>query len=242
MKLIVNISLIFALLFVAGCKNCANRRGELQEISHTLPPFSSLDVEGKFNITLVQSDTTRVTYTGYRGFIETVLYEVKDNQLIINNTNKCSNLNKYDDWVDLRIELDTLDSARFSVPGMLTSEGVLKWKHTLFLIDNCDLNTDLHLNFNHFELRLDGGTSTVELKGNNQKTTIYNNGNGHVYAKGLINTNFSIFSIGTGVIESTVTNNFVASVQGSTEVYYYGNPKSEDISIIGNQGANVIKR
>ncbi len=229
-------------LIQLGCKHCLNKKGSEQSVTHELEPFNSLDISGKFNITLVQGSSSKITLSGYQGILETVRYKVSNKDLVVSNNNKCSNLNGYDDWVNLTIELDSFSYGRIAVPGRLDSEGVLKWQQCSLLIDNCDLNTNLKLNMLDFELRMDGGTSTIELTGASGRTKLYNNGNGHIYAKNLVNTNLSVFSIGTGVIESTVTNRFVASIQGSTEVYYYGNPTEEEITIKGNEGAAVTAR
>lgn len=224
-----------------GCKKCLNKKGKNQSYTHKLEAFTELDIEGKFNVIIVQGNTPSVTFSGYQGIIETIRYESTEGVLTVRNHNKCSNINGYDDWIDLKIELDSFNFARFSVPGRLTSEGVLKWGICSLFVDNCDLQTNLNMEMNRFDLNMDGGTSTVFLSGKANRTEFRNNGNGHIYGKKLMSKKLYIYSIGTGLIEGTVSDFFLARVQGSTEVTYYGNPTTEDIVVEERDGARVVK-
>ncbi len=227
--------------YLSGCKNCANKKGELQVFSHVLQPFNEMEIEGKFNIMLQQSDTHRISLNGYQGINETVRYDVVEGKLLVTNENNCSNLNGYDDWVNLTIEMDSFSFARFSVPGSLDSKGELNWSNCSLLIDNCNLETNLKLKMTNFVLNLDGGTSTVHLSGANTTSEITFHGNGHVYAKNLMNKDLYAYSRGTGYMEATVSNYLLASIQGSAELVYYGSPLTEEIKLKPEEGASVTK-
>lgn len=241
MKILIYSFSIVILTLILGCERCLNKKGVVQTYSHPMQPFNELDIEGKFNITLIQSTNSRVTFEGHQGIIDLLRYEVSENKFTLTNNNKCSNINGYDDWVDIRIEMDSLSYARFSVPGKLVNEGTLKWKTCSLLIDNCDLETNLNIDMNQFEISMDGGTSTVNIAGKSDRTEYNNNGVGHIYGKDLISKNLYIYSTGTGIHEGTVTNYFATSLHGSAVAHYYGNPADVNIEIIGNEGAEAIK-
>tara|TARA_B110000879_G_scaffold155365_1_gene200804 strand:- start:7691 stop:8419 length:729 start_codon:yes stop_codon:yes gene_type:complete len=241
MKVILCSFLIAISSLLGGCKKCLNKKGAVQTVQHSLEPFNELDIEGKFNITLVQNTKNRITFLAHQGIIELLRYEVVDKKLTLINDNKCSNINGYDDWVDIKIEMDSLSYGRFSVPGILTNQGILKWTACSLFIDNCNLETNLNINMNQFEITLDGGSSTINLSGNCNRTEYYNNGVGHIYGKDLISKKLYIYSIGTGIHEGTAKDYFATSLHGSAVAHYYGNPTTVSIDIVGNEGAEAIK-
>lgn len=241
MRVLTHILGFFLLITLYGCNKCLNKKGEVQTFSHSLESFHELDIEGKFNITLVQNANNKVTFKAHQGILDLMRYQVQNNVLSITNNNKCSNINGYDDWIDVRIEMDSISYARLSVPGRLISEGMLNWQSCSLLIDNCNLETTLNLDMNYFEISLDGGTSTINLAGKSNTTEYNNNGNGHIYGKELISRRLYIYSIGTGVHEGTATDYFATSLHGSAIAHYYGNPKEVLIDIIGEEGAEAIK-
>lgn len=241
MKIILYSFCIAVLTLLIGCEKCLNKKGDVQTFSHSMEPFNELDIEGKFNITLIQNPNNKITFTAHQGVNELLRYGVKDNKFTLTNNNKCSNINGYDDWVDVRIEMDSISYARFSVPGKLSNEGTLKWNTCSLFVDNCDLETALNIDMNQFEITLDGGSSTVNLAGKSNRTEYYSNGSGHIYGKDLISKKLYIYSIGTGIFEGTATDYFATSLHGSAVAHYYGSPTAVSIDIVGDDGAEAIK-
>ncbi|MDA9938167.1 DUF2807 domain-containing protein, partial [Salibacteraceae bacterium] len=70
MKILIYSFSIVILTLMLGCERCLNKKGVVQTYSHPMQPFNELDIEGKFNITLIQSTNSRVTFEGHQGIID----------------------------------------------------------------------------------------------------------------------------------------------------------------------------
>lgn len=222
--------LIILIISISSCKkeNCFDCfKGVGKQISEErkFDDFKIITINDPFTIFLIQDSLNKLELIGGENLISSISSEINNNELIINNHNKCNWARSYKkSKITLNIHLTQLDS--------------------LYIIGECDVFSKDTLFLN--KCRIDVQTvGSVDLKVKAKELIFWPIGNGDFTISGSTNYYF-LGSLGAGNIYSnnlkshfttvtcrSVANNYVYSDNiliidelGYGNIYYYGNPDS----------------
>lgn len=230
MKLInQHIILLLTLLLqlLVSCDRCGNKLEE--QITQTKSPgaFHSIDIEGRFLITVCQDSTYTTTLKGAEGLLSNVEMEIQDSILKVSNNNTCRFLNSYEDQITLEIGMGLIKGMTFENPQSFKTCGVIKAHRLELKLIDCAQETTVSGQFDQIILRVDLGSSNVKLSGRTRFIDIDHRSYGHVYARELETGTVFSKSNSTGDIYVRPSDRLSAKLGGSGNVYYSGNPTLE---------------
>lgn len=244
MKLL-SITLIICAIFLFSCRkeNCLDCfKGVGKQISEnrSLDNFRIISIYDPFQVYLIQDSLNKIELEGGENLLNLVSSDINNNELIIQNNNKCNWSRSYKkSIITLNIHFVTIDS--------------------LYIVGECDVFSKDTINFDRMRLNFEStGTLNIKLKGDN--LDFWQIGNGDFTLEGNVISYF-IGSIGSGNIFSKnlhshfvyVTARHTANCYiytdkildiielGYGNVYYSGDPDSIYVKTINGNGKIIAQ-
>lgn len=235
----------FVVIFLSSCRkencfDCFKGVGKQTTEQRNLNDFRIITINDPFQVYLIQDSLNKIELEGGQNIIELVSSEIYNNELIINNNNKCNWARSYKkSIITLNIHFVKLDS--------------------LYIVGECDVFSKDTINFDRMRLNFEStGSLDIKLKGNN--LDFWQIGNGDFTLEGNVISYF-IGSIGSGNIFSKnlhshftyVTARHTANCYiytdkildiielGYGNVYYSGNPDSIYVKNINGNGKIIVQ-
>ena len=198
--------------------------------------FDRVRLETLGELTVRQGDEARVVLTfspKYEGAITT---EVRGDTLVIaDNRNTMTKINR--DVLRYDVTLPQLEAVALDGSGSV-NVGAFDADALTFNLDGSGNMTAEELEVGRLELYLDGSGS-ISTTGRADALTVDVAGSGKVDAGELRADEVNVSLAGSGDVSVCASTGLEASVEGSGDVTYYGEPASPDISVQGSGDVTV---
>jgi len=196
-----------------------------------LPNFKSIQIQGIFNIVLIQDSANSIIITG-KNNIRSVNASVKDDLLVISDDGKI-NFNPAKNT--LSIHFTSLDSLVTCDAVNVSCEGTLRIKNFSFNVLGEIAEVRLALNCNFPQLVNSGNTlGNFYLSGKAEDCYFFNRYGSRIFADSLICSNATIINESVGNVRVNASDHLTAYIKGPGNIFYYGKPFIEIAEKIGD--------
>ncbi|EMR04326.1 head GIN domain-containing protein [Cesiribacter andamanensis] len=218
---------VLPLLF--SCNNNGNTvqgNGMVVEDQRSLEDFSAINVEGSYEIVLVQGPAGLLIQTD-SNLLSYIQTEVKRNTLRLSST---ENL-KGSDGIMIRISYPELEKLTIGGAAKITGDGPISGRDLEIEVKGAAM-VELDVDVRKLELQMDGASS-LNLNGTAQQLDARLEGAGNLAAYDLQVRDASIHLSGIGGAQVFVTDNLQARVSGVGGIRYRGNPQNIQRKVSG---------
>jgi hypothetical protein len=186
-----------------------------------LKDFHYLEVNGIFNIVLIQDSTNRLVIKGGNN-ISTIDALIKRDSLIIDDHKKLS-LNHAKNT--LTLHFTDLDYIKFNDPVNVSNQDTLKTEVLTVVAVGGIAEVRMVIDCNIFELINHANTlGYFNFIGHANNCSISNRYGSAVFADSLFCKNADINNESIGAVSVSASDNIEATIRGSGNIYYHGTP------------------
>lgn len=220
---------------LAACQNndCLKSAGDITTERRDLPAFEELVALDNVNITLVQdADTYAEVHTG-ANLQSDLKLEVRGSSLYVSNESTCNWARSYSVPHEVTLHVPRLTDIALNGQGNIIGQGQIR-ADTLYLHlkGAGDYDLDLrsqYLWIDQYEL------GDYRLRGQTDELLLSGGGLGRFFGAGLRTTasyvNLSPYA--DGAIHLNATSSLTGRHEGTSTIYYTGNPTSAEVQITG---------
>lgn len=207
--------------------------GQKEMVTRQLGSFNMVMVSGSIDLLYKPSSSYYVEIKG--NYPEDIISELKDGELMIyhkKGKNWISNeWNTIGRGYVVVIYAPSLNGITSAGSGAITIEGVLKSDNLSVSIAGSG-NLVGQINVGNLEIA-NSGSSNIRLKGNAENVEVKSSGSGNIQCFELVMDACKISKSGSGNAQISVNNSLTASISGSGNLTYKGNPKKISTSAAG---------
>ncbi|MEN8123118.1 MAG: head GIN domain-containing protein [Bacteroidota bacterium] len=209
---------------------------EKTTITRTTSNYEKISVAGPFDINLVKGKEGKLTITIENNLVEYLVTEVKNGKLSI----KWKKLYRIKPNAVVRITVPFNKIEAVSLAGSGSYNGTDKITAHDFDIELAGSGSiDLHISSQDVDCSM-AGSGDITLKGDSREFDCSKAGSGDLFGFDFKCENIELEEVGSGDAEIYVTNNLQASIAGSGNIYYKGNPAKNNIKVAGS-GSAIMK-
>lgn len=220
MKRTIFILVISAALIFSSCiplnvpPKTVKGSGVSAKESRVAANFSAIELAGSATVNVIAGDNESVIIEGDDNLLPYILTEVRSGKLVIRTKD---NIN-YTTSLGIRITVTaiTISAANISGSGNLTIKGV-------------------QAESARFDLQ---GSGTLSVSGKAQKVSANLSGSGNILCKEVIAESATAEISGSGTITLYASKSLKASIPGSGNIQYAGNPAEVDKKVLGS--GNIV--
>ncbi len=197
--------------------------------------FNEVNTGGSFDVILTEGREGKLTLEGEENILPYIITEVKDDKLKIkvkNNTNI-----KFTQKLTITVPFENIETISLGGSGNVISKKTITGDEINFSVGGSG-NIETKVKANTIKSSV-GGSGNIRLAGSADKMKCSIAGSGNIKAYGLSVKSLKASIAGSGDIQITIKEKIKATIVGSGNVYYRGNPKSIDANSIGS--GDVIK-
>ncbi|MFZ1687654.1 MAG: head GIN domain-containing protein [Flavobacteriales bacterium] len=217
---------IGTLSFASACDHVKGT-GEVVKKVVSVENFHGITVEGAIDVVLTQSSTRSVEVEAQANIAELLTTEVRNGVWFIGTGDKSYSTDK---TFTVHISVPTIDMVSIEGSGDVKGNGT-------FAADKVDLdiqgsgNITLSFTAKSIEAGIEG-SGDMKLSGTCATFKAQVEGSGDISANGLVSANVNVAVEGSGDVAVVANESLEASVAGSGDVTYKGNPSkiSRDVS------------
>ncbi len=228
------VTIAMAIFRSAISKDLVIGSGEVITRQVDVSPFSAIDVSGRMNMTLNQSNGHSVSIEADDNLIELIITEVKNNTLRVYLK---ESIGRYKS-LNIEVSMENLESLTASAGARVTSETPLRGE-ILSLILKAGAVSDLRLHFDEIALELGGGSSAI-LAGQVRKMVASSMAGSELKAFELKTKDCVITTSAGSRNEVYATNNLKVNANTGSVVNYTGDPFLTDFN--SSTGARISSR
>ena len=204
---------IISLTMILGLASCSDDNeirgsGNLESEFREVNFFDKLNSVGVFEITMIQGETQSVKITADDNILNDVITSVSNSELLLDLKNE-----NYTN-ITLKAEITITDFYG------ITNSGVGN-----ITIREIDVEHEIDV--------VNSGTGDINMKGEAESMTIYNEGTGDIESYDLFIEDAVIEIVGSGDVQINASNSLKIKISGSGDVYYKGAP-TIDVTIEGS--------
>ena len=205
MKRIIIVILSANLLISVSCDSdnmsCFKKAGDVRTQNESLPSFNTITVNSNFELVLNQEQTNSISITAGKNLISHVKFDVINNELTIEDKNKCNWLR---DYVPIKIQINFVDLKNLNIYHAcdVSVKDTLKLQK-LVIENRADiLTTNFVIECEILEFRSHASTGDYRFSGNVDYSYIYNIGNGYFFGGNMSTKTMHIVhrSLGRAII------------------------------------------
>lgn len=203
--------------------DCIKRTGEFVSETRTLPPFTKIYLKDNVNVSVTQGSQQEVKVEAGNNLISLIKTEVKDNELIIENQNRCNWTRSYKNGViNVFITLPLLRYITHHGTGKISSTNTL-YCDTIDILTRSSGDVELSLSANKVFHHLHE-TGDVTVRGTSGIQGVFHVGEGYLYA-GELQTDITWSHSNASGNEYLNANDFLAvTIDWAGDIYYRGSP------------------
>jgi hypothetical protein len=195
-----------------------------------LKDFHYLEVNGIFNIVLIQDSTNRLVIKGGNN-ISTIDALIKGDSLIIDDHKKLS-INHTKNT--LTLHFTNLDIIKLNDPVNVSNQDTIKANVLTVVAVGGIADVRLVVNCNTFQILNHANTlGYFNIIGHATSCSISNHYGSVVFADSLLCKDAEIYNESIGAVNVNASENIEASIRGSGNIYYHGTPIIKINEIIG---------
>lgn len=232
--------ILLAVVFLNSCKKaedrtCMKSAGSETTIEVSLPSFEKVKLGPHINFTLVQDTINKMIVTGGENLVKHISSDFVDDEMVIENNNKCNFLRSYKKEIDVEVHFVDIKHLTFEGTRPLNMIGTLTTDYFLLLLRDGAGTVNMDLNCLNTTVVATHGWTNFDLSGNTNylKLEIRGNGFGSSYD---LNVADSINVISHSSENIKVNSNNVplrAEIDGVGDVWYKGIPSVINVTQYG---------
>ncbi len=194
-----------------SCTKSIVGEGPVQTENRQVATFTKVKINGSAEVEIIQSNTQRLSITGYGNLLAIYESQVNNGELSLGYK---SRYNIKNDNIKIRVEVADIRSVYLNGSGDI-------------IITNFTQGVELASTIN--------GSGRVRVQNSSFTKMAYHiNGSGSMYGAGIAAQQAEVSIHGSGHIELSCSQHLKVNIEGSGTVDYYGNPATTDISIHGS--------
>ena len=204
---------ILSLTMLMGLASCSdddeirgsgNLESEFREVGY----FDKVNSVGVYEINMIQGETQSVKITADDNILNDVITSVSNNQLLLDLKN--------DNYTNITLKAEITLTDFYGV----TNSGVGN-----ITIGDIDVDHEVEV--------VNSGTGDINIKGEAESMTIYNEGTGDIESYDLLIEDAVVEIVGSGDVQINASTSLKIKISGSGDVYYKGSP-TIDVTIEGS--------
>lgn len=237
-NILLSTALGLAILLWVGCGksgvDCMNNTGAIIIQERTLPAFDSIEVNDYVNVFISQDTLYSVLVEAGKNIIGGIETTVNSGNLQIGNNNSCNWIRSYNKPINVYIRTPRLLKIYYNSSGNLSTLNTLTGDSLkLEVWGGCGtISLDLNIYSGSFALQI--GTSDIHLTGICGIVSMYTGDFGLIDARNLSSGYAYIANKSSNDCYIQVHQELRAKIQSIGNIYYTGNPKEIQTTIIGS--------
>jgi hypothetical protein len=208
--------------------------GNVVEETRSVDNFSKIKTSKGTNVYISQGDVEKVVVKADENIIDVIRTEVEDGVLNITNTRSIKNATSNKVYVTVR-EIEKISAFAGS---NVYSEAVLK-SDQLEVLSSAGSNIKLEVLIKELKVSATAGAN-VYLEGETKNFDVSGSAGSNIKAEGMQTRNCKARVNSGSNIYITVVDELDAKASSGGNIFYYGNPKNQNIN--SSSGGNVKKR
>lgn len=217
-----------------NAQNYKNINGKGSKVTKTITTsdYDAVAVSGSFHVTLVDGVEGTITIAAEENLMEYIIVEMQDNTLSIRPKKGYGLSASRGKKIEITVPVKSISNVSLAGSGDITSYFMLNAaSFKISLAGSGDIKLGIEAQDVTVNL---SGSGDIELKGKATTFTATLAGSGDIEALQLQADNAKVSLAGSGDIETFCTKSIEASVSGSGEIQYKGNPTKVDSKVSGS--------
>jgi hypothetical protein len=208
-------------LLASSCRKRIEGSGRYVTVERNVSPFTEIESDGNFNVTVKQDSVQSVTLYGEDNILPHLTTRVEGHRLRIYYDHDL--FKKFDNnGVVVHVTVPELNSLNLTGSGNINGEGILNTQ-VLFATLSGSGKIDFNVNCVGV-LAFLTGSGDVSLHGNSTAGTYTVSGSGDVHAFDLLSDDVNVTISGSGDCEVHAEKTLKVKISGSGDVRYIGHP------------------
>ena len=203
--------------------------GNVTSIEHQVKSFSTLEIDGVFNVLIKQGEKESVTVETDENLHEYISIESNGNTLNVSTRKRITFRKK--NRMNIYITIKDIGKLKLSGVGNVETEGTLRLSE-LDLRIKCVGNVTLKLEVDDLDARINS-VGNIALSGKANNAEIDNSSVGNLNAFDLKNEVLDLKNSGVGRVEVYASKELAIKSSGVGNVYYKGDAVITDLNIRG---------
>lgn len=224
------ITYFFLLTFFVSCKkenafDCFKSNGSETKQSRSISGFDVIKVYDKIDLNISKGTEFKVEVVAGKHIISNITTEVKNNELLIHNKNKCNFVRGYKKRITVNVTIPYLEKVENNSVGTVRFEDNFTQDSVFVRAEN---SGDIYVNGTFNYVRTSShGNGDIYVAGTCSTLSAYMFGTNFLYASDLTVSNYIfVESVSTGDCYISAPNNgtFEYNIWRNGNIYYKGNP------------------
>jgi hypothetical protein len=237
-----NLSILIAASILIGSCNVLNGtgvtgNGNIRTEKRNTPNFNAVKTSGSIDIDISSGDAYSVSVEDDDNILQYVVTDVHDGTLNVHYKDGYSIIS---DHAKVYVTAPSLDKLSVSGSGNIATQGMLKNSRQIEMnvSGSGDIKAQVDAPVTDISI---GGSGNISLTGHTKDFTSSISGSGDVNCGGLESENATVKIAGSGNAHVFASVHLSATVVGSGNVYYRGNPSSPEIHTTGSGSVEAEK-
>lgn len=210
--------------------------GNVITVNRTTTDYDAISAGGSFDVILIKGKEGNIKIEGEENIIPYIETEVKGGNLKI-QFKKNTNI-RTTKRLTVTVTFVEIESVALGGSGNISSKETIKTKDFSASLGGSG-NIDLKVNAETINTNI-GGSGNIEISGSTNELKCAIAGSGSIRAFDLTTNEVNANVAGSGSIKTTVKNKIKATLVGSGNIYYKGNPLHIDSKSVGS--GSIIDR
>ncbi|MES2777906.1 MAG: head GIN domain-containing protein [Bacteroidota bacterium] len=235
--------LIAVALIVVGCDVDINSdrvdgNGSIKKEARNISGFKGVEVEGPFDVVLVQGSSFSVEIEGDDNLLQYIDIKKHDQDLEISEADGYNLRSKT--GIKIRVQMPVVEDISVSGSGSVKSEAPLENPDKIEIDIAGSGNVNLEVKSPRVDVGI-GGSGTAKLSGSTRKLDVSIGGSGDCMAEDLLSEDCEVSIGGSGTARVYASVSLKGSIGGSGDIYYRGEPKNVNKSVGGSGSIQPVK-
>ncbi len=229
-----SIILIAVLLFASSIQ--AQKRikgnGNITSINRTTSEYNTVNFAGSFDYILVSGKEGNIKIEGEENLLQYIITEVKNGNLTVTTQKNINLQTSNNKTIKITVPFEEITAATLAGSGDLWNESLISTPNfTTTLTGSGDVKLEIKANTINASVQ---GSGDLVLQGKTDTLKVSVIGSGDFKGFDLEATDVDVSVNGSGDAKINCHGHLQARVNGSGDIQYKGNPKTEDSKVAGS--------
>ena len=209
--------------------------GDIILVSRELSPYTTLVLYDNVDVTFCDTIPVNTAYlSGGEYLLDWITTEQHTDSLVVMNENTGNWLRSYKKVPELIIHPSGLTSIQYFSSGFVRCESRICCDTFVLDVRRGGGSIDLDFDVNKLKVSNLAGTCDITLRGTSYITFIHNTSYGPVMSNDLHSEQIYMNNNGFSDVHVFARRTFVAQINSSGNIYYYGNPEQVELTRSGS--------
>jgi hypothetical protein len=225
-------------VLVTGCEkfpgeDCLKSTGETTIEHRSVDPFEHIVLEDNINVILTQGNEEAISVRAGENLLESIITEVKDNELTIKNENKCNWVRDFNKEIDVYLTVRNLCSITYRSSGLILSTNTITTDSLNIAVWDGTGTIDMDIQTRVSVLSIHYGSVDFHIRGQSNVGYIYAGSYGPFFCEDLVTTYMFMDNRGSNDCYVQCVKQLEVEIEYTGSIYYTGNPQIVKASITG---------